>query len=248
MKRVSRIFFLLLVLLTSSPAASADDVPTILEKARIKYDQFERSVKDITVVQSAKAFTPQGESVTHMKMMKKGKKVRVENTLTIPEAAGLPAGSGSMRTITISDGENAWIFRPGGRKDRLPAEKVGRMPGAGFWWEAVVKNGRVSGLETIRGRECYVIEIAEEQGAPFRKLWLDVSSLVQVQADIVGPNGMHGKVEFSEFHEIAPGFEIPYITRTIAAGRVMSEVIVTSVQKDTGLDDSLFEPDKTSLD
>ena len=52
----------------------------------------------------------------------------------------------------------------------------------------VSENDKIDGIENVGKYKCYVVEIKEQGGSPFSKIWIDQKSLNMVKSEIEGPD------------------------------------------------------------
>ena len=246
---VSKMLAVTAVLLTAlimvQGPAQAMDIETLAKKAEEKRLEFQGKIKDLTIIQEAVSDLGQGQALTHVTLMTKGDKYRMENKTELPEGANVPQGMGkTMTTLAISDGKDAWVISPFTGKQKLPPDDAARMKVGGYWWEPYIAGGKVTGTEKVDGRECYVVEMKDQEKSPFTKLWLATDTLVQVKAELKMGDGQTTVLHFSNFREVAPGFEIPYKTVSMVGDKVHSTVEVKEVKVNQDLADDLFDASK----
>ena len=236
---------LLAALMMIQGSALAMDVETLAKSAEAKRLEFQDNVKDLTILQEAVSNMGQGEAISHVTLMTKGEKYRMENKTELPKGTDMPQGmGGTMTTLAIFDGKEAWVISPFTGKQKLPQEEASRMKVGGYWWEPFIQDGKVTGNETVDGRECYVVEMDNQEKSPFTKLWLATDTLVQVRAELKLGEDQVNTLYFSDFREVAPGFEIPYKTVSKVGDKVQSTVDVKDVKINQGLEDDLFDASK----
>jgi outer membrane lipoprotein-sorting protein len=236
---------LLAALMMVQGSALAMDVETLVKKAEAKRLEFQGKIKDMTIIQEAVSDMGQGQALTHVTLMTKGDMYRMENKTELPQGTDMAQGMGNtMTTLAISDGKEAWVISPFTGKQKLPEEEASRMKVGGYWWEPYIKDGQVTGTETVDGRKCHLVVMKNQENSPFTKLWLATDTLVQVRAELQMGQGETTMLYFSDFREVAPGFEIPYQTISKVGDKVQSTVKVTHVKVNQGLTDDLFDASK----
>ena len=212
----------------------------ILEEIKAKYVNFEKEVKDITILQEMKASAPQGEITSEMKILKKGKKFRMEIILPTSE---IPAG---MKIIIISDGKDSWLISPFMGKQKLSEEEEKEYQGID-WWDWFSEKVKIVGTEKVAEQECYVVEIEEERRVPFTKVWVDKKGLLLIKAEDEGPAKKKIGYLFSDFRKIEGGWELPYRIEISMDGSPLYTSFIKSLEINSGLSDDLFDPDKVEV-
>ena len=212
----------------------------ILEEIKAKYVNFEKEVKDITILQEIKASAPQGEITSEMKILKKGKKFRMEIILPTSE---IPAG---MKIIIISDGKDSWLISPFMGKQKLSEEEEKEYQGID-WWDWFSEKVKIVGTEKVAEQECYVVEIEEERRVPFTKVWVDKKGLLLIKAEDEGPAKKKIGYLFSDFRKIEGGWELPYRIEISTDGSPLYASFIKSLEINKGLSDDLFDPDKIKV-
>jgi len=125
----------------------------------------------MTIVQEMKTATEEGEMTEEIKMLKKGKKFRIETTMQMPEVPDMPEEM-ALTNVIIYDGKDSWMISPFMGKQKLPYEEGKEYQTGMGWWELISEKAKIVGTEKVGGRECYVVEIKEEE-SPFTRMWLD---------------------------------------------------------------------------
>ena len=97
-------------------------------------------------------------------------------------------------------------------------------------------------IESVDGKDCYVIETETAANAPMR-FWLDKEKLAPVKMELETPQGTMLAV-YSDPRKIQGDWEMPYLTETYMNGELLSTMTVKSVKVNTGLSDDLFNADK----
>ncbi len=232
--------------------ALASDLATIVKEAQAKYAKFEKEVKDMTTVHET--VTTEPKMTSEMKTFKKGEKFRLEHKVQMPEEAEMPEGMGmaEMEFIVIYDGKDIWVISPFTGKEKLSEEEAKQYGREKNWWDWLKDVGKVVGSEKVGGRDCYVVEVEDEEVEdkeefPFTRLWLDKKNLTMVKCEIDAPTGEKMVFVYSDFRKIKGDWEIPYKTEVYMNGRLMSTSVVKSLKINQGLSDDLFDPDKVEV-
>ena len=223
------------------------DLSSILKEAEVKYAKFEEEIKDMTIVQDMKMVTSEGEMTSEMKMLKKGNKFRMETTMEMPETSDMPEEMGGIETIIIYDGKDTWMISPFMGKKKLSGEDEKQYQRERNWWELISEKAEIVGTEKVGKRECYVVEIEEEEEFPFTKLWLDKKNLVLIKGESKGTKEETILLIHSDFKKIKGDWEMPYKSEIYVDGELTTTFLVKSLEINTGLSDDLFDPDKVKV-
>lgn len=238
----------LIVVLSSmilvSSEALASDWTNLIKKAEAKYANFYKEVKDITMVQEMKIVMPEGEMTSEMKMMRKGEKYRVVTKMSMPN---MPKGMGEMETIIISDGKETWTISSFAGKQKLPEGDEVKHQGNLGWWDSFSKEAKITGSETIKGRDCYVVKFKEEAESYTTRVWIDKNELFLVKSESKGDKGGTMTIVYSDFRKIKGNWEIPYETEIFSDDKLVTTIKVRSLEMNKGLGDDLFDPDKVEV-
>ena len=223
------------------------DLSSILKEAEAKYAKFEEEIKDMTIVQEMKMVTPEGEMISEMQMLRKSEKFRMDTTMQISQAPDMPEGMGEMKTVVIYDGKNTWMISSFMGKKKLSGEEEKQYQRERNWWELISEKAKIVGTEKVDKRECYVVEIEEEEEYPFTKLWLDKRNLVLIKGESKGTKGETILWIHSDFRKIKGDWEMPYKSEIYTDSKLMSTSLVKSIEINKGLSDDLFDPDKVKI-
>ncbi len=249
LKGYSKIGLKVLVLVLSSMAffssqVFASDWTNLIGKAEAKYANFNKEVKDMTMVQEMKIVTPEGEMTSEMKMMRKGEKYRVVTKMSMPN---MPKGMGEMETIIISDGKDTWMISSFAGKQKLPEGDEVKHQGNLGWWDSFSKEAEITGSETIKGRDCYVVKFKEEAESYITRVWIDKNELFLVKSESKGDKGGTMTMLYSDFRKIKGNWEMPYETEIFSDDKLVSTMTMKSIEINKGLSDDLFDPDKVEV-
>jgi outer membrane lipoprotein-sorting protein len=221
-----------------------EDWSKILDEAKAKYIKFEEAVKDMTIVQEMKVVIPEGEIPSEMRMLRKGKKFRMETEMQMPQ---VPKEMGVTQTIIIYDGKDIWMISSLMGKKKLSDEEDKNYQREMDWWDVISEKAEIVGTEKIGDRECYVVSILEPKDSPFTRIWVDKKNLVLVQAESKEPEGETILLVNSDFKKIKDDWEWPYKTEISSGGKLMTTMIVKSLEINTGLSDDLFNPENAKV-
>ena len=161
-----------------------------------------------------------------MTVMRKGEKTRTEMNVQ------------GMTMITIFDGTDAWMITPMGAQ-KMPQVKQ-QMPDVGprrAWPE----DARLTGTETVSGRDCYVIEFKDPKGGATTRLWADRKSPTAVKSE--SKHGADTVVAlFSDFRKVQGDYEMGFKCDITMNDKPTGTVTIKAVKINTGLADDLFDP------
>jgi outer membrane lipoprotein-sorting protein len=243
--RAANILALVLPLVAAT-AVPAEDLAGLIKQAEARYAQFDKKVKDMTIVSEITNFTSEGNVVAEARMMKKGPKFRMESRMRPPEGSEAPAAMGMMETTVISDGKDTWMISPILGKQKLPPDEAAGYADRDSWWDFLTEGATVSGSEKVGERDCWVVDVPESKDAVFARLWLDKGELFMVQS-LSRSEGETERMVQSDFRRIEGGMEMPFRTDVYSEGKLLSTTIVKSVEVNKGLSDDLFDPEKANV-
>jgi len=216
----------------------AENFADIVKSAQAKYANYQKEVKDLTLIQDTTMITEQGNMPVKMKMFIKEPKFRAETTMNAQQQ-----GAPRMETTILYDGKDIWMISPMMGKSKLPKGQENQYKDKSNWWAMISENAEVSGTEKIGDKTCYVI-VAKNKGTnPFNKLWIDKNTYVMVKAESNDPSGKPMSFVFSDFKEIK-GWEMPYKTEMFMDGKLLSTSKIISLDLNKNLSDDLFDPSK----
>src|SRR3989339_189357 len=86
------------ILIFSSTAVFAEKWPEVYDRIKKKYDQVDRTMQDITIIQNTQVMGPEGSMNSDIKLYKKGKKFRVEMGTSL---SGLSMSMEDIRTVIV---------------------------------------------------------------------------------------------------------------------------------------------------
>ncbi len=243
--RVALLVLISLVLAVSQ--GLTQDLSSILKEAEVKYAKFEEEIKDMTIVQDMKMVTSEGEMTSEMKMLKKGNKFRMDTTMQMSQVPDMPEEMGGIETIIIYDGKDIWMISPFMGKKKLSGEDEKQYQRERNWWELISEKAEIVGTEKVGKRECYMVEIEEEEEFSFTKLWLDKKNLVLIKSESKGTKEETILLIHSDFKRIKGDWEMPYKSEIYVDGELTTTFLVKSLEINKGLSDDLFDPDKVKV-
>ena len=156
-------------------------------KIEAKYGTFSDEIKDMEMVMEAETKGiegMEGAGPSEVKMFRKGVKYRMESKMSMPEGSGVPSGMGDMKSVMIFDGKDLWTINQFTGKQKLPVDTDAGASSKGHisWWEDLPKNGKIIGSEKIGGRDCYIVEVWDEEKEEDKiKEWVDKKTLFLIQ-------------------------------------------------------------------
>lgn len=241
----SKLFvILLLVSVVTATPILADDWSDIYEKTKAKYAKFQDDIKDMTILQEITVVTPNREMIADSKMMKKGDKFRMENTIDLPE---MPEEMGPMKTIIIHDSEDAWMISSMMGTHKIIGNEKKQYEMTGDWWAFIPAKAVSVGSEKIGTHECHVVEFEKNGASPYTKIWIDKKKLLLIQAESILPDGKLAVMSNSDFRKVAKKWEIPYKTEITMEGEPISTIVVKSIEINKNLSDELFDHEKAEV-
>jgi len=231
----------ILSMLFSLNLASAE-ISRIAKQVHSKYGNFSKEIKNMTIVKKTQILGAQEKITTETKIMRKGEKFRVENTMNMPKSSGMP----EMTTITIFDGKDVWVISPMAGKRKIPGKEGEKYKGDEDWWKDISNNSTVVGTETIGNKKCYVIKMEDKENAGFTKIWIDKKNLTLIKFEGTDKKGESIVGINSDFRKIKKGLNIlyPYKTEMYINGKLFATSEVTSLTIDKKISDDLFDPNK----
>jgi outer membrane lipoprotein-sorting protein len=234
-----------LAMMLAAGFSFADSDNPILKQAAERCAQFENEVKDMRMVQAMKSYVADAEITFEQTVYTKGQKSRVEMKMPLEGFEG-GDGAGTVETIMINDGTNAWIISPFGGKKQLSPEEAERSEPSRNCWGYFPDNATVTGSETVQGRDCHIVELLEE-GVTTR-LWLDKRNFIPVKGETSDSTSTeHFRWTHSDFHTIHGDWEYPFTTQMYDGDSLAATMTVTALDVNQGLSDDLFDPEKVQV-
>jgi len=165
-------------------------------------------------------------------------------TMQPPAGADTSAASPSLGTITtISDGKTSWLISPMTGKQEGPDKGD---PSSANCWGLKLEKARVTGSETIDSRDCWVVESGKPDSITDR-YWLDKAKYDVLKGESKDQEGHILRWSLSDFRPILGAYEYPYKMDVLSGDTVVASMVVKTVTVNTGLADSLFDPDKVEV-
>ena len=248
MKRIfcSAISGLVVGLFALSFPASAQSTG-ILSQIKAKYANFDKDIIDMKVTQTATITTPEGTVSSRSTLYTKNKKFRVETTVNMPKEAGMPDGMDTMTTIILYDGTDSWIISPFAGKQKIPPQEGNKYNSDRNWWDFISDNAKVAGDETVNGYNCSVLEVPEDAGTPFTKIWVDKQKLLFVKGEGKDADGRLLTWRHSDFRKIKGDWEMPYKTEMLADGAKLSDSLVETIDVNKNMSDKIFDAESVEV-
>lgn len=224
------ILVLVLISLMLATNGFCISINSLISKAKITQDQYNSSVKDITIIEETTVSTQGQKMVIKRKTMRKGKKFRMEPI--DPQQEG-------MKTIILFDGQDAWMISPMTGKMKTPREDNQAYDRDKIWDDLKRLNAKVTGTEKVNSRKCYVISLNDENSKTSMTTWID-----QKNYQTVKQISKSGKDEyiiiFSDFRKVKGKWEHPHKTQIYENKNLVSSTTIKSIKINQGLSDSLF--------
>jgi outer membrane lipoprotein-sorting protein len=224
-----------IVVVLSAGSTAAADIDQIIQKIQTKRNRFERQIQDITLKQSLETHAEEAGPDMRSVVMIRGDQFRSETVMADSQGAG-------MKTILLSDGQNAWMVSPFTGKRKMAPEDAARLRSGAYWWEEMIADGRVAGEDRVDGRPCVAIEFKESEQV--ERLCLDRERLVPLRAEVRDRAGRGVELLFSDYRDVGAGYLVPFQVDSRIDGRLFSTTRVTEVEVNTGLGDQWFDPDR----
>lgn len=231
----------ILITMIALTAGFAAEWPQVLQQVKDNQAKFANDIKDITITQEMTSVTPDGKMVAMMTTLQKGKNFRTESTM---DMSGMPEGMGQMKSTIIFDGKNTWMIAPMMGKKKLSTKESLQQQKDKNWWDFISDKAMITGKEKIGGRECYVVDVLKQKDAPFTKIWLDEKNLVPMRMESKGLKKETMITEFSDFKKVKGNWEMPYKITMSMDGKLVSTIIVKSLEVNKGIADDQFDAEK----
>ena len=243
--RAPTLLLTLLTVLVFAPRTQAQD-------ARLAVEQFVArlagiTVTDMVVTQTLTLYDPQDSH----------QQVRGERTLWIKVPARLREETKveDLRLLRVMNGDRLVVQRGGKVFEAPPRERERQRVHTLFplprtaddllrEWASLGVRTEVATDVRVGGRTVTLIGAVEgDRTSP--AVWFDPEyGVVRIITRVEGPDGRKvGDVAFSEHRKLAAGFFYPFRQEFFLDGKLLEVAFVRSVQVNTGLSDSLFEPD-----
>jgi outer membrane lipoprotein-sorting protein len=219
--------------------ASADDFSKFIEKAKKGYEKHLSAFQDETIVEEMKTTTAAGEMITLNTIYRKGGKTRIDSEIKMSGSAAKAGMPDSVVSTVVSDGTDYWIVAPNGKTRKLTREEADQYKGQDYLWSLILARAEMAGSEKLGERDCYIVALPRED-RPKLKVWMDKDTWAIVSVETPSGAGEATKTMNSDFRKSPDGWEIPYKTKTYMGDRLVSTLVVKSVEFDKGLADDLF--------
>ncbi len=246
-KRVSNSLWIVLSLLACLvlvPVASfSEDWAGLSKQLHERCVKYNADVKDISIVMEMRAMSPEGDVVTAISAVQKGKKSRAEIQMQGPGGADMPPGMADIKMTVIHDGKKTWMISPMMGKMEVPEEEAAKYQHQWSCDEYLPAEAEVAGSETVAGRECLVV-VVKDKTLPYTKLWIDKKTLDPVKTEMKSEDGKTLSAIFSEYKKLTGEWNYPYKTEMFQDETLISTMIAKSVGVNTGVSDDLFNAEK----
>ncbi len=232
------IFFAFLIF--SAKLTQANLTSEAVGKIRARMAEYQREIRDMHTTQEVEVLTDQGEIVQQVELFQKGRKFRVNLEGPIPGAAQW--GVEGISSVLVSDGSTLWLNSPLTGKMQVPFGEAFKYYTQNSFWNFLTSEAiKVKGVAEIRGRACYVVEVAGETGGPMI-FWVDRATLDILQSYFRSEEGAF-QATYSDFRNIRGRLSLPYHVEIFQNGEQLSVINLQSVQVNSGLSDQYFSAD-----
>jgi outer membrane lipoprotein-sorting protein len=144
------------------------------------------------------------------------------------------------KVTTISDGKITWLISPMTGKQQVPDKDD---PSSANCWGLKFENAKVTGSEAVNGHECWIVESSKKDSMTDR-YWLDKAKYDVLKGESRDQDGHVLLWVLSDFQPLSGGFEYPYKMDVFSGDTVVASMSVKNITVNTGIADSLFDPDK----
>ena len=217
--------------------------PDIIKAIAEKYQKQHQAIQDTTIRQVTKAVTPQGTFSQKSQIFKKGDKFRVQTQMDTAGMPNMPPGMAGMETTIIRDGKTTWVISPFAGKMAMPESQDTEHKQYSDFAELINTNSKIVGADNVAGRECWVLEIQDKKGQPYR-LWVDQKEMMLVKGEMSEPRTGTATWVHSDFRKVVGGYEMPFKTEMYLNGSLMATSLTESIEINKNLSDDLFDPNK----
>jgi outer membrane lipoprotein-sorting protein len=220
--------------------ASADDFSKFMERAKQGYEKHLGTFQDETIVEEMKTTTAAGEMTTLNTIYRKGGKTRIDSEIKMLGSAVKAGMPDSVVNTVVSDGANYWIITPSAKTRKLSRGEAEQYKGRDYLWSLIPGKAEMAGSEKLGERDCYIVALKQGEDQPKIKVWMDKKTWAIVSVETPNTAGQMTKMVNSDFRKLPDGWEIPYKTKVYMGERLVSTLVVKSVEFDKGLADDLF--------
>lgn len=234
-----------LALLAAVNQGVGQDTSSVLEQAKKNYDDFRNKAREMKMVSVMEMTTPAGPITNTTTSFNKDEKSRVETKMEMPEVGGGSMTMSDVETIVVDDGKDMWMV-----STVVPKKKLSSQESSGFetewqWWDKFPDDAKVVGSEEYGGRDCHIVEVTLRKGDTPARAWLDKDKLILVGGE-GQVQGQRMRWLHSDFREVE-GREFAYKTEFFMGDKLVSTMVLQSVEINTGLPDDLFDPTKLTV-
>ncbi|MEK9150242.1 MAG: outer membrane lipoprotein-sorting protein [Candidatus Desantisbacteria bacterium] len=207
------------------------DLQQLIEEAKARQRRFEKTTKDLAILQEATTFFSAKEIISEIRLFKKGKRWRLESVVVKPM---------EKKTVLINDGKNIWMVTSLGKRKLSEKESKGIQIEVN-WWEIITGEAKIMGTERLEGKECYMVGMKEKGNLIM--MWIDKDDLVLIKTE-TRQGEDKSLVEYSDFRKVGSSWKMPYRTTISQNNEVISTVTTKSIEINKGLPNKLFDPNK----
>lgn len=226
MKKLAVLLLMSAVFLSVS--AFGEDAKEVMKKVREKDQNISKVFKSFKMVYEKKS--PRGFNGKFETLIKGDKK-------------RLNSNSGTLTSDIVFDGKNYWsIFPMTGTTQQNNKYYDDNDKGIFGWSKKFNDNVKLTGEEEVLERKCWVIE--GDGGEEYlKKIWVDKKTLSLLKA-----SGGNMKLVNSGFKTIKDDYEVPMKTDILRDDKIDMAIIVTVLEIDKEIDDSVFKVDEKPND
>jgi outer membrane lipoprotein-sorting protein len=212
----------------------------VLGKAQAACEKQRAPIKDMTITQTMKTSVPGGEVSGDQTIYQRGDKSRMEMSLILPEGTPMQ----KMETIIIGNGTDTWMMNSISGKRKLSGEEARQQEFGRDCWGFTPENSKLIGEGHAQGKDCWLAELSKDSVT--HKLWLDKKTLLVLQGEArQGENT--ARWVLSDYRKVKGEYEHPYKIEIYQDDQPIATMAVQSIALNTGLSDTLFDPDKMQV-
>lgn len=230
------------------PAAGySQDWAGLSKQLRDRCAKFNQGVKDMTMTMEMTNVSSEGSFQTQATLFRKGDRFRAEVKMPkMPGGGDMPPEFAEMTTLVIDDGKGVWMINPMTGKIEVPSNETSKYRGQWDCGDYVPEKAEITGGETVSGRDCHVV-VVKDATSSYARLWIDKKTLDLMKLEGKPQDGETTVTLFSDFKKVAGDWQVPHKTELYQKDKVVSTIIITSMEANKGLSDDLFDADKAQV-
>ncbi len=231
-------------------AGGMEDLSTLRKKAKERSENHEKEISDAMSVREEKYKTPNGDATSEVKVLSKGKKMRIERLIRVMDQNDQDGNAEGIMNIILFDGQKAWEFtsllgKEKGKREISNKEWEQRQR-LKTWWKWLPDESKIVGRETVAGQDCYIVEVKAEKQVPYNKIWISRRNLRMVKG--IKKDGKRTKlITYSDFRTLIKDLEFPFRSEMYVNGKLQSTAIIKSFEINKGLSAEIFDPEKIKV-